>query len=312
MGKFLMYPRFVQVFLDTQVDGMSKHTEIFVTPSQTKKVFRNMKRVGKGFSGVVTPLFPTMMVQAQEEMGKADEAVYEERDDSLERAATTATSLDAEEERGNIAKTQSKATLNEPSSIGTSSGSGPRCQDTMGDTIAQTRVLDLENTKTAQAQEITSLKKRVKKLKRRKKSRTHGFKRLYNVGLSVRIDSLDDKASLGDQEDASKQGRKIHDIDEDEDITLASTHYDTDPDMFGVNDLDGDEVFVETEELVVNAATTTSTIPVSVSKDLSDVDITLAQVLYYAGIGYLRKGQKLKPKRQNRAREWRDREKSKS
>ncbi|GJW09668.1 hypothetical protein Tco_1575495 [Tanacetum coccineum] len=29
-----------------------------------------MKRVGKGFSGAVTPLFLTMMVQAQEEMGE--------------------------------------------------------------------------------------------------------------------------------------------------------------------------------------------------------------------------------------------------
>ncbi|GKE18095.1 hypothetical protein Tco_1425672 [Tanacetum coccineum] len=29
-----------------------------------------MKRVGKGFSGVVTPLYPSIMVQAQEEMGE--------------------------------------------------------------------------------------------------------------------------------------------------------------------------------------------------------------------------------------------------
>ncbi|GJS69597.1 hypothetical protein Tco_0702438, partial [Tanacetum coccineum] len=42
----------------------------------------------------------------------ADEAVYEEMDDSLERAATTATSLDVEQDRGNINKTQSKATPN--------------------------------------------------------------------------------------------------------------------------------------------------------------------------------------------------------
>ncbi|GKB88235.1 hypothetical protein Tco_0960507 [Tanacetum coccineum] len=48
--KFLMYPRFVQVFLDKQVGDMSTHDEIFVTPSHTKKVFGNMKRVGKGFS----------------------------------------------------------------------------------------------------------------------------------------------------------------------------------------------------------------------------------------------------------------------
>nr|GEW24655.1 hypothetical protein [Tanacetum cinerariifolium] len=35
-----------------------------------KKVFGNMKRVGKGFSGRETPLFPAMMVQAQEDMGE--------------------------------------------------------------------------------------------------------------------------------------------------------------------------------------------------------------------------------------------------
>ncbi|GKA01073.1 hypothetical protein Tco_0673738, partial [Tanacetum coccineum] len=65
--KFLMYPRFVQVFLDKQVEGMSKHKKIYVTPSHTKKVFANMKRQGKDFSGRDTPLFQTMMVQAQEE-----------------------------------------------------------------------------------------------------------------------------------------------------------------------------------------------------------------------------------------------------
>ncbi|GJZ62581.1 hypothetical protein Tco_0618718 [Tanacetum coccineum] len=61
-----------------------------------------------------------------------DEAVSEKMDDSLERAATTTTSLDTEQDRGNINKTQSKATLNEPSSLGTSLGSGPRRQETMG------------------------------------------------------------------------------------------------------------------------------------------------------------------------------------
>ncbi|GJW28861.1 hypothetical protein Tco_0045736, partial [Tanacetum coccineum] len=68
--KFLMYPRFVQVFLDNKVEGMTKHKGIYVTPSHTKKVFANMKREGKGFSGKVTPLFQTMMVQAPEDMGE--------------------------------------------------------------------------------------------------------------------------------------------------------------------------------------------------------------------------------------------------
>ncbi|GJS00270.1 hypothetical protein Tco_0316778 [Tanacetum coccineum] len=70
--KFLMYPRFVQVFLDNQVEGMTKHKGIYVTPSHTKKVFANMKRPGKGFSGKVAPLFQTMMVQAREDMDVLD------------------------------------------------------------------------------------------------------------------------------------------------------------------------------------------------------------------------------------------------
>ncbi|GKC28894.1 putative ribonuclease H-like domain-containing protein, partial [Tanacetum coccineum] len=64
----------------------------------------------------------------------------------LERAATTATSLDAEQDRGNINKTQSKATHNEPSSLGTSSDGGPRRQETIGDTIAQTGFSNISKT----------------------------------------------------------------------------------------------------------------------------------------------------------------------
>ncbi|GKE51825.1 hypothetical protein Tco_1486981 [Tanacetum coccineum] len=74
------------------------------------------------------------------------EVINEEMNDSLERAATTATGLDAEQDMGNINKTQSKATPNEPSSPGTSSGGGPRCQETMGDTIAQTKFENVSKT----------------------------------------------------------------------------------------------------------------------------------------------------------------------
>ncbi|GJU22301.1 hypothetical protein Tco_1155643 [Tanacetum coccineum] len=158
-----------------------------------------------------------------------DKAVNEEMDDSLERAATTATSLDAEQDRGNIAKTQSKATPNEPSSPGTSSGSGLRRQETMRDTIAQTRsenvsklsndpLLSRETTKTTQANEIASLKRRVKKLERMNRSRTHGLKRLYKVGLTARVESSGDEEGLG-EEDVSKQGR-IANIDADAGINL--------------------------------------------------------------------------------------------
>ncbi|GKD82349.1 hypothetical protein Tco_1349188 [Tanacetum coccineum] len=69
-GKFLMYPRFVQVFLEQQLDDMSTHKRIYIAPSHAKKIFGNMRRVGKGFSSRVTPLFPTMVVQNQQELGE--------------------------------------------------------------------------------------------------------------------------------------------------------------------------------------------------------------------------------------------------
>ncbi|GJU56945.1 putative ribonuclease H-like domain-containing protein [Tanacetum coccineum] len=262
----------------------------------------------------------------------ADEAVNEEIDDSLEMAATTATSLDAKQDRGNINKTQSKATPNDAGSQGTTSGGGPRCQETMGDTIAQTRfenvsktsndpllargkilssgednlklnelmelctnlqqmVLDLETIKTTQANEIASLKRRVKKIERRNKSRTHRLKRMYRVGLSRSVKSSKD-GDLG-EEDASKQGR-ITDIDANKDIYLVNVH--TDEDMFGVNDLDCDEVIVDNVDVVktaketrsvveeitaviekaklVRSTTTTTKIAIII-----DVEITLAQAL---------------------------------
>ncbi|GKB49383.1 hypothetical protein Tco_0900136 [Tanacetum coccineum] len=76
------------------------------------------------------------------------------------------------------------------------------------------RVLDLEKTKTSQAAKITELKERVKKLEKKGGSRTHRIKRLYKVGRSARVVSSKDEG-LGDQEDASKQGRKIDEIDQD-------------------------------------------------------------------------------------------------
>ncbi|GKC53385.1 hypothetical protein Tco_1076130 [Tanacetum coccineum] len=109
-------------------------------------------------------------------------------------------------------------------------------------TNIQTRVLALEKTKTTQAEEIVSLKRRVKKLEHKKRSRTHGLKRLYKVGLTAWVESSRDEESLG--EDASKQER-INAIDADEDITLVNDQ--DDADMFDVNTLIGDEVLVEQE-----------------------------------------------------------------
>ncbi|GKE33023.1 hypothetical protein Tco_1452345 [Tanacetum coccineum] len=149
-------------------------------------------------------------------------------------------------------------------------------------TNLQQRVLDLETIKTTQAYEIASLKRRVKKLERRNKSRTHRLKRLYKVGLTARVESSGDEEGLG-KEDASRQGRKINLIDADEDITLVNDQ--DDADMFDVNDIDGDEVIVDNVD-VVTTVSAASTIPVSAATTtttttaiITDVEITLAQAV---------------------------------
>ncbi|GJT02206.1 hypothetical protein Tco_0823375 [Tanacetum coccineum] len=94
----------------------------------------------------------------------------------------------------------------------------------MRDATAQTRVLDLEKTKTTQGNEIDYLKRRVKKVERKYRLRTHKLKSLYKVGLSAWVESSSDEDSLG--KDTSKQGRRINAIDVDEDITMVNVQDD--------------------------------------------------------------------------------------
>ncbi|GKD33391.1 hypothetical protein Tco_1248900, partial [Tanacetum coccineum] len=145
-----------------------------ITCLTNTEIFENLQLMGQGkdFSGTVTPLFTTMLIQSQAVEGEgsgpptesqhtpttasssyvepipissgpttlvADEIVHEERRDSMERAATTATSLDAKQGSGNINMTHSTAIPNDPFRQGISSGSSPKRQDTMGDRPAQTR-----------------------------------------------------------------------------------------------------------------------------------------------------------------------------
>ncbi|GKC75696.1 hypothetical protein Tco_1126470 [Tanacetum coccineum] len=142
----------------------------------------------------------------------------------------------------------------------------------------QNKVLDLEKTKTTQHNEIASLKRRVKKLEKKNRSRTYKLKRLYKVGLTTRVESSRDKEILG--EDASKHGR-INAIDADEEITLVSVQDDADKEMFDVDALNGEEVFVAgqnenvVEEVVDAAQVSTAATTVTITTK----EITLAQAL---------------------------------
>ncbi|GKD67225.1 hypothetical protein Tco_1309333 [Tanacetum coccineum] len=228
-------------------------------------VVQNQAELGEGLANPTDPHHTPTIIQPSTQPQKTQKPRKPKRKDtqlgdSLVRATTTASSLEAEQDNGNITNTQSMATPNESSSLGTTSGGGPRCQETMGDTIAQTRfenisklsndsllargntlrsdgdslklkelmelctnlqqrVLDIEKTKTTQQNEIASLKRRVKKIEQKKRSRTHGLKRLHKVGMSRKVVFSDNEESLG--EDASKQGRINADAEMFDVVTLA-------------------------------------------------------------------------------------------
>ncbi|GKD50434.1 hypothetical protein Tco_1279410 [Tanacetum coccineum] len=74
----------------------------------------------------------------------------------------------------------------------------------------------MEKTKTTQANEIASLKRRVKKLEQKKRSRTHGLKRLYKVGLTARVESSGDEEDL----EPEKPLKKKDQLKLDEDMAL--------------------------------------------------------------------------------------------
>nr|GEY29667.1 hypothetical protein [Tanacetum cinerariifolium] len=81
-SKFYMYPRFIQLIIQNQVGDLSTHTTRFISPALTQKVFANIRRVRKGFSGVKTHLFEGMLAVRQlaeggiaEEQVQADDAV---------------------------------------------------------------------------------------------------------------------------------------------------------------------------------------------------------------------------------------------
>ncbi|GKB40370.1 uncharacterized mitochondrial protein-like protein, partial [Tanacetum coccineum] len=228
--KFLMYPRFLQVFINQQLGDMSHHKKIFVNPFHTKKVFANMKRAGKDFSGRITPLFYTMMVQASEEVGEdSDHLTNSNQIPIIHQPSTSSQPKQKQKSKRRQRKkaevpqdeTEHKESVPIPSNDPQSSGEDSmQLNDLMVlCTKLQAHVLNLEKAKDAQAKEIVALKKRVQRLEKKKKSRTTGLKRLKKAGMSIRVEYSEDQKSLGDHEDASKQGRSIEDIDADVEVT---------------------------------------------------------------------------------------------
>nr|GEY32291.1 RNA-directed DNA polymerase, eukaryota, nucleotide-binding alpha-beta plait domain protein [Tanacetum cinerariifolium] len=190
-SKFYMYPKFIQLIIQNQLGDLSTHTTTYISLALTQKVFANMRRVGKGFLRIETPLFEGMLVGVIEEGGDAEEQVQDVAVDTAAQGADTAVSRD------DVQHTP-------PPSPQPQSQSSPQAQPQAADFLM------------TQALEIKRLKRRVKKLEKTNKVKVLKLRRLKKVGTSQRIDSSDDTV----MEDAFNQGRMIDDLDRDTGVAL--------------------------------------------------------------------------------------------
>ncbi|GKC59506.1 hypothetical protein Tco_1087104, partial [Tanacetum coccineum] len=248
--KFLMYPRFVQVFLDKQVERMNRHKEVYVTPSHTKKVFANMKRPRKDLAAPFDSHSTPIISQPSSSKPQKKKSMRKQRKDSgptepvIDEAHASTPSYDPPQ------SCEDSMQLSELMNLCTS---------------LQEKVLDLEEAKTAQAKEIASLKKRVKQLEKRRKLRTPWLKRL-------------------------RKGRKIADLNDDAEVTLVDETQEINNDnlMFDTNVLEEqekevDEKEVSTADLVTTAGevvTTANVEATTANAPTTTIDeLTLAQTL---------------------------------
>nr|GFA58809.1 hypothetical protein [Tanacetum cinerariifolium] len=184
-SKFYMYPWFIQLIIQNQIGDLSTHTTRYIFPTLTQKVFANIRRVVKGFSGGETPLFEGMLTAREiAKEGIAEEQV--QADDVVAAAVQETVAEDVANEA--IPSTPTPLILPSPPSH------------------------DIPST--SQKLEIIKLKARVKRLERVNKVKSSKLRHLKKVGTSQRIESSDD------MKDVFNQGRMIDDLDKDEGIEL--------------------------------------------------------------------------------------------
>nr|GEX97272.1 hypothetical protein [Tanacetum cinerariifolium] len=228
-SKFLMNLRFLQLMINAQIDDLSAHTTKYTSLTLTQKVFANIKRIGKGFSGVDTPLFDGMLVQQQAQ--DVEDVAEDENDDnevstkptppSPAPALTPPPSLTQKHVPSSPQAQTAQPSLPPPQQPSKTVEISMTYLNTLLETCATLtkQVSNLEQDKVDQAIKITKLKQRVRRLEKKRKFKTSGLKRSRKVGIAQRVESLAD-AVMDDQEDASKWGGGIAVLDANEDVTL--------------------------------------------------------------------------------------------
>ncbi|GKE04957.1 hypothetical protein Tco_1396975 [Tanacetum coccineum] len=273
--KFLMYPRFLMVFLNNQIELGEPFNDVYPTPAHNLKVFSNMSRKGVKFSGKVTPLFDSMLVPHQAPEGEGSEQPTEPQPtpsptqpstgdqppETSSSHATTQDSRDSLEGTNGNEGDQVQIPHDSPLSGGHTSDRAEGALNLQELSVLCTnlsnRVLALESIKDAQAAEISALKSRIKKLEKKcKPSISHHRAWLKSVH------KLSMKKRFGKKESVSKQGRKKSKPES----TL------DDSTVFDDQDADHGMEYMETEEAVDEGRQSGETEEVKLTDDTEVVE----------------------------------------
>ncbi|GJU11739.1 putative ribonuclease H-like domain-containing protein [Tanacetum coccineum] len=231
--KFVMYPRFVSIFLDKQLANVSVPLDHFPVNTLTSKVFSFMVKKGKHFSGTVTPLFATMLVQPTKDEGAPSERPSEAQptpspaptsevpNEPQTDSSPAQTSEVPIEQQTDLSPRPSPTTIIPDSipetsggNLGGHSSSDKSLSGNEGDMTLQS-VYDLCLSLCAQvsdqAKEIQHLKAQIKKLKKQAKPVIkHHRAWLQSVSLKQRLArKRSSKKQRVHKESVSKQGRKF-------------------------------------------------------------------------------------------------------
>nr|GEV72995.1 copia protein [Tanacetum cinerariifolium] len=199
-GQKFNFPKYIFDSL-IQVGDLSTHTTRFISPALTQKVFANIRRVGKGFLGVETPLFEGMLVvrqHAEEEVIEAQVQVNDVVAAAIEENAPEDVAHDA--------------IPSPPPHVIPSPSQEPSSPPQQQQSSLQAPPQDADFP--TQLQQVLNLKERVKKLEKANKIKSSKLRHLRKVGASRRVESS------ADMEDVFNQGRTINDMDMDEGIEL--------------------------------------------------------------------------------------------
>nr|GEZ37136.1 hypothetical protein [Tanacetum cinerariifolium] len=228
-SKFYMYPRFIQLIIQSNIADLSKYTNRYISPVLTQKVFANMRRVGKGFSGVETPLFETML--AVRDIAEEAEAQIPAQDDDVREHAEEEVATDVVPPTPTSPSPSSTVI---PSLPPHQSPCPPQPQAAEGSSHMFQQVLDtcsalvlrvegLETANAAQQLEIVKLKARVKKLEKLNKGRISVYMD-QDEGIELVVDQENDAEIEGRQADKQAEIYNIDLVHSSKVVTAPATH----------------------------------------------------------------------------------------